>query len=186
LKIFVAGPRAIVNLDKSVEERLFNIYKKKFTILVGDANGVDRAVQKYFSMLNYSNVIVFASEGKARNNIGNWQVEKVNVPQNTKGFDFYATKDKAMAERAKYGFMLWNGVSKGTLNNIVNLLNGSKKVLVYFTPKSQFICLDSFEKLQTLLNSCSDETKQLYGKLCKNPYLQELIQYTFSDSKVKI
>lgn len=186
MKIFVAGPRAIVNLDKSVEERLHSIYEKNFTVLVGDASGVDKAVQKYFSTLNYSNVIVFASEGKARNNVGNWQIEKVDVPQKVKGFDFYATKDKAMAERADYGFILWNGVSKGSLNNIVNLLNGSKKALVYFTPKGQFICIDSFKKLETLLNSCSKETKQLYGKLIKKPYLQELVQHTLSDLKVKI
>ena len=30
--------------------------------------------------------------------------------------------------------MLWDGLSKGTLNNVLNLLDRGKKVVVYFNP----------------------------------------------------
>jgi len=165
VRIFIAGPRAISTLDKEVENRLQGIYEKNYTVLVGDANGVDKAIQKYFARLNYDNVIVYASNGNARNNIGNWPVEEIAVPGNAKGFNFYAMKDKAMANEADYGFMLWNGESKGTLNNIINLLNGSKKSLVYFRPGKLFANIDSFETLENLLISCPGETMTLYKKL---------------------
>lgn len=34
-----------------------------------------------------------------------------------------------MAKAADYGFMIWNGKSKGTLNNIINLVQYNKNVL---------------------------------------------------------
>jgi len=167
MKIFIAGPRAISVLNKTVEDRLHGIAEKKHAIIVGDANGVDKAVQKYFSNLNYPHVTVYSSNGKVRNNLGNWPVESVSVTGNVRGFDFYAMKDKAMADTADYGFMLWNGESKGTLNNIINLLKHDKKSLVYFTPQHDFVCVDSFEKLDALVNFCADGTKSLLGKLYK-------------------
>lgn len=169
MKIFIAGPRAIKDLHIDVCNRLHNIYTKNYTVIVGDASGVDTAVQKYFSQLNYTNVVVFASNGKARNNIGNWQVETISVPGNIRGFDFYVAKDKAMANNADYGFMIWNGKSKGTLNNIINLIHDNKKALIYFTPNNDFICIDSFDRLETLLGFCNDETKKLVEKIYHKP-----------------
>ena len=165
MKIFIAGPRAISTLPPSVEERLCGIYKKDYTVLVGDANGVDKAVQKLFAELGHANVTVYATNGKARNNIGNWPVEAVVVASDVKGFDYYAAKDKAMASAADYGFMIWNGESKGTLNNLINLLGDDKTVLVYFVPQQAFITIDSHEKLEELLAHCSEETNTLYNKL---------------------
>ena len=172
MKIFIAGPRAIRTLSNDVVDKLHSIYTKNYTVLVGDASGVDKAVQKYYSELNYSNVIVYASNGKARNNLGNWPVETVPVPSGTKGFEFYAAKDRAMANDADYGFMIWNGESKGTLNNMVNLLNDGKKVLVYLSLKadvkglsSPLNTIDSYEQLEKLLLYCPEETRGLYTKL---------------------
>ena len=62
----------------------------------------------------------------------------VKIDDNVKGFDFYAAKDLAMAKAADYGFMIWNGSSKGTLNDIINLTLLDKKVLVYYTPDKSF------------------------------------------------
>ena len=75
--------------------------------------------------------------------------------------------DKAMANDADYGLMLWNGESKGTLNNIINLLTDSKKALVYFSPQNSFVYVDDFEKLEMLLAYCDDNTRVLFDKLHK-------------------
>jgi hypothetical protein len=48
-------------------------------------------------------------------------------------FFYHTAKDLAMAESADCGFMLWDGLSKGTLNNILNLLERGKKSVVYFS-----------------------------------------------------
>lgn len=43
MRVFIAGPRAISKLNKRIEERLHNIYSMQMTVIVGDANGIDKA-----------------------------------------------------------------------------------------------------------------------------------------------
>ena len=42
-----------------------------------------------------------------------------------------------MAEAAEYGLMLWDGKSKGTVNNVVNLSRDHRPVVVYVAPTKQ-------------------------------------------------
>lgn len=165
MKVFIAGPRVISKLTADVKERLSNIYNKDFSVIVGDANGVDKAIQQYFYDLDYRNVNVFASRGKARNNIGNWVVQGVEVPSHIKGFEFYAAKDMKMAEYADYGFMIWNGKSRGTLNNMINLLNMDKKTLLYFIPDKKFYCINSYNKLKEIIACCDETTQKIFDEL---------------------
>jgi len=165
VKVFIAGPRAISELCPAVEERLNKIYANNITVLVGDADGVDKAVQYYFNSLGYRNVIVFASGRRVRNNVGNWEIRKIDVPANIRGFDFYTKKDEAMASDAEYGFMIWNGESKGTLNNIINMLAFDKKTLVYLTKTDSMYSIDSMEKLQELLDICGQNAQNLFNRL---------------------
>jgi len=150
MKIFIAGPRAIKTLNVAVKKRIENIINQNFNIIVGDANGVDKQVQQFCFDHQYDFVTVFASNGKARNNVGKWEVNKVVVDSTVKGFDFYAAKDLEMVKSADYGFMIWNGKSKGTLNNIYNLIKLNKKVLVYLTITKQFYVVKSFEEIEVL------------------------------------
>ena len=169
MKVFIAGSINISVLDKAVEGRLNNIHVKNYTVLVGDANGVDKAVQKYFFNRKYANVVIFASGEKARNNVGNWEIQKIDVPAHVKGFDYYTAKDKAMADAADYGFMIWNGESKGTLNNIINLIKSDKKTVVYLTKLNSFYNIDSMEKLQDLIDLCGQSARLIFDKLHKVP-----------------
>ena len=139
MKVFIAGAKAIKSLDDLAIKQLERICKKQHNILVGDCYGVDSAVQRFCLNLPYNNVTVFASNGKARNNLGGWKVENVPVASGVKGFDFYRQKDIAMAEAAECGFMIWDGKSKGTYQNIITLLEMKKKVLVYIVPKKLMI-----------------------------------------------
>lgn len=160
MKIFIAGPRSVKNLNKKVKERLEKIKSSNFTVLVGDASGVDKEIQTFFHTNRYANVKVFAANGKARNNVGYWDVKKIMVEPGVKGFNFYATKDLAMAKEADYGFMIWNGKSKGTFNNIINLIKLNKKVLVYLTSSRQFYTVNSMEDLGELRVNSSQQKKQ--------------------------
>ena len=124
---------------------------KGFQILVGDANGADKAVQRYLADRSYPHVLVHCMKGRCRNNVGNWPRREVAAPSGAKGFDYYSLKDRAMAEAAEYGLMLWDGRSKGTVNNIMNLSRGGKPVLVYVAPTKQFCTVKSFRDLRNLL-----------------------------------
>lgn len=151
MKVFIAGPRVISKLNRLVTRRMQNLINDNFKILVGDANGIDKAVQTFFYNNQYGNVEVYASNGKIRNNVGNWLVKSVEVPSGVKGFDFYAAKDLEMAKQADYGFMIWNGKSRGTFNNIKNLVEQNKEVLIYFTPHQKFYKVNSPEAIHQLL-----------------------------------
>lgn len=168
MKIFIAGARSVQNLDIAVKQRMMTIYQKGYDVLVGDCYGVDTSVQKFYSELGYGNVIVYASNGKARNNIGNWNVHSVAVPSYLRGFDFYKQKDIAMANEADYGFMIWDGESRGTLNNIINLVTQNKKVLVYLTTRKEMVVIRSFDDLNDLTKECASSTRDMYAKLSAN------------------
>ena len=57
--VFVAGSRALSRLNAQVKERLDNIVKQNFTIMVGDANGADKAVQRHLAERSYQHVVVY-------------------------------------------------------------------------------------------------------------------------------
>ena len=180
MKVFIAGPRAVSNLNNEFKERLNNIINNDFTILVGDCSGVDKQVQHYCYSLNYNNVRVYASNGNARNNIGHWEVEKVEVEKTKKGFEFYAAKDLEMAKAADHGLMIWNGKSKGTFNNIINLINFKKKSVVYFIPERTFYTIRSLQDLAELIKKCDAAIIENYNKISNSfePLLPVVEQIT--------
>lgn len=156
MKIFIAGPRAVTKLSSDVTMRLENIIKNNFVVLVGDANGVDKAIQNYYNEKGYKNVVVYATGERIRNNIGNWGTNKVETTGNAKGFDFYTIKDKQMARDADYGLMIWNGKSKGTFNNIINLVKLNKTVLLYLIPNKQFYKVENISDIERLVKSINN------------------------------
>ena len=135
MKVFIAGPRIVNELDECVKQKLENICTKQYEVFVGEADGIDSCIQKYMRSKNYKNVTIFASNGIARNNFGGWRVECVNVDHNITGFEFYIQKDLEMAKQADIGFMIWNGKSRGTFNNIVNCIKLNKEVIIYYLTK---------------------------------------------------
>jgi hypothetical protein len=125
--------------------------EKGFQILVGDANGADKAVQMYLADKAYSNVVVHCMKDHCRNNVGHWPARHVDAPRGARGFDYYSVKDRAMAASAEYGLMLWDGKSKGTVNNILNLSRDQKPVVVYIAPSKQFRTIKTPDDLKGLL-----------------------------------
>lgn len=178
MKIFIAGPREEKQLDENVYIKLNNICEKGHEILVGDAYGIDSAIQNFLFKSNYANVKVFASNGLARNNYGNWQIEKVLVSDNVKGFDFYVKKDLEMVKQTDIGFMIWNGKSRGTFNNIVNLLEYHKEVVLYYLKNKKFYHLKSTADLENFLNNnvkLNSKLKQIFPKIDYNQYTQMVL-----------
>ncbi len=174
MKIFIGGSRGIKNLDRAVYASLEAMYKSSIyklgenkegdEVLIGDADGVDRLVQEFYHKLKRRSVTVFACEGKARNNVGGWNVENVEVTSTHKDFSYYSQKDIAMARAADCGFMVWNGKSKGTLCNIINLVHLNKKVAVYFTPTKEIIAIENTNELKALIERCCENTRSMCEK----------------------
>jgi hypothetical protein len=148
--VFVAGSRQISRLPAEVKTRLDTMVEKGFQILVGDANGADKAVQRYLADKSYPNVLVHCMKDHCRNNVGNWPTREIDAPRGARGFDYYSLKDRAMAEAAEYGLMLWDGKSKG----------------VYVAPTKQFRTIKTFDDIKGLLaQGDSDSVERIVSEL---------------------
>lgn len=164
-KIFIGGSRRITKLNNDITSRIDNIMQKGYTILLGDANGADKLVQKYLQEKHYQNVLVYCMEAQWRNNLAGWETR--HIPENQKGnrdFAYYSLKDSAMAKEADYGFMIWDGKSKGTLNNVLNLLKEDKKTLVYYSPEKKYYTVDTFDILKGLLRQGDKQLQGMFHK----------------------
>ena len=133
--VFIGGSRNVPRLSAQVHERLTNVVQVGAQVIVGDANGADKAVQKFLSEHEYQRVTVFCSGAECRNNIGHWETRHIDAPKNAKGFDFYAAKDRVMAREADYGLMIWDGKSAGTILNILRLLHAGRKAVLINSPE---------------------------------------------------
>lgn len=156
--VFLSGSRKINRLNDVIRSRMQNILEQGFDVFVGDANGADKAMQSYLAEQRYANVSVFCAGSMCRNNVGSWKTEKVEVAKGLTGRAFYTQKDKAMAEAADFGFVLWDGKSEGSINNVLELIKNGKKALVYFAPQKEFFNVKSSDDIRSLLGLCSAET----------------------------
>jgi hypothetical protein len=138
-KVFVGGSRQVSRLNAEVRRRLDRIIEKELPVVVGDANGADKAVQRYFDESGYRRVEVFCSGPECRNNLGRWPERHVPVAAGDRGFAFYATKDAAMAREASVGLMIWDRKSVGTLLNVSRLVEQQKTAVVYIVPERRFL-----------------------------------------------
>ena len=154
-KVFIAGSRKLSRLSPEVKARIDTMIEKGFTILVGDANGADKAVQRYLADKDYRNVIVHCMTANCRNNVGDWPTQEIAAPQGARGFGYYSIKDQAMVDAAEYGLMLWDGESKGTVNSVINMIRQNKPVVVYLAPMKSFQNLRSQGDVTALLSNCA-------------------------------
>jgi len=153
MKVFIGGSRAVSKLNAAIRARFDDIMKRGCTVLIGDANGADKAAQTYFAKKHYPHVVVFCME-VCRNNVGAWPTRSIEPPAGSRGFSYYAAKDFVMAEEAGCGVMLWDAKSKGTLQNMLNLVGAGKRTLVYFAPTKDFHVVANQQGLQSLLARC--------------------------------
>lgn len=165
--VFFGGSRKLSRLNSQIRQRILGLTQKQFTVLIGDANGADKAVQSFLAEEGYRNVEVYCMEGECRNNIGNWPTVSVHHHQDKKDFSFYVQKDAEMSRKASYGFMLWDGKSKGTLNNILNLVQQGKMALVYFSPDREFVTVKGKTDVEQLVARCDADSKQIFERTLK-------------------
>lgn len=179
MSIFIGGSIGISKLNATIRKRLDDFIQRGDAILIGDANGADKAVQRYLAEKKYPKVTVFCME-ECRNNVGGWPTRSIEPPSKKKDSKYYAAKDLVMFQEAKCGVMLWDAKSKGTLQNMLNLVGAGKRTLVYFAPTKEFQVLATEQDLQALLARCQprdiDEAARKLG--LKTPPTQSQLPLT--------
>jgi len=159
-KVFIGGSRRVSRLNADVRRRIDRIIEKRLPVLVGDANGADKAVQRFLHDKGYDRVEVFCAGEECRNNVGGWPVRKVPGNGRNRDFAFYATKDRAMAGEASVGLMIWDGRSVGTVLNVHRLVCQHKKAVVYTVPAETFTELNDEADWPAFIASCPADVRR--------------------------
>lgn len=154
--VFIGGSRHVSRLPVEVKERLDNIISSGHRVIVGDANGADKAAQKHFAGAGYDKVTVYCSGEQPRNNLGHWSLHRVAVSKKVSGFQFYAAKDRQMAQVADFGLMIWDGKSPGTILNVLRLIRAGKKAVLLNVSEGQAINIKSSDQWEEFIGRCSE------------------------------
>jgi probable addiction module antidote protein len=158
--VFIGGSRHVSRLPAEIKQRLDNVINSEHRVVVGDANGADKAVQKHFHDAAYDKVTVFCSGDSFRNNLGHWPTHKIAAPKSPSGFQFYAAKDRAMAREADFGLMIWDGKSAGTILNVLRLVRAGKIAVLFSVPEKRAINIKTSADWEDFLSRCSDELRR--------------------------
>lgn len=182
-KVFISGSISIKEIPQKVYPRLDNMIKNNLEILIGDAPGIDSAVQDYFKLKRYFNLCVYSIYDSARYKAdGRFKFKKIDFPHKieieyeecgdkkekkiNKERDKQSFKDKAMANDCDYGLIIWDEKSNGCYQNIQNLSNLKKLYEVYDDNIQDF--LDNEQKLAENVKICYEENNGLSAdEICK-------------------
>ncbi len=129
MTLFAGGSESITDITDLPNRRILDeaIYYDE-EIIVGDCPGADLAIQEYLKRRDYYNVVVYASGDKVRHNVGDWEVRFVSFDPTLEGYDFYRQKDIQMELDCDRAVMAWDGKSKGTKQNTIDLMALGKHV----------------------------------------------------------
>jgi hypothetical protein len=157
--VFIAGSIAISRLHPLVEARIRNAVEKGLHIVVGDADGADASIQASLQSAGATDVTVYCSGDRPRNNLGDWPTHNVYPDAAPGTRAFFTAKDVEMALAAHYGLMVWDAKSTGTLSNVLELLRGGKKSVVFVNKSKEFVSVSDVVGLETLLSHMSDHAR---------------------------
>jgi hypothetical protein len=167
-KVFISGSMSIKKLDELVRNSLEKIIALNLQVLVGDAYGVDKLVQEYFYNQNYYNVTIYTIFDIPRNLVSNkFLIKKINT-NGLKGRKAQEKKDETMTFESNYSFVIWDGKSKGSFNNILRAFENNKKLKIYYEKEKRFL-----EKKELNINNI----KMIYYKY-NGVGLRELAKYS--------
>ena len=151
MKIVLGGSRHLEFIPKEIAERLLEWMDNSSEFLIGDAPGSDRAFQLFLNSKKYPYITVYTSADEVRNNLGNWQVEKIESGLKSKSNAVHAFKDRKMSQIADIGLMIWDGKSAGTLSNVIDLLSQGKNCYIWVAPDSDLYQFDNSVSLEKWL-----------------------------------
>ena len=140
-KVFISGSISTKELPSGILQSLEKIQKHNMTILVGDADGIDKAIQDYCEKSNYKNVCVYSIYSSPRYLSSNsFEKKFIYVDDKIiKERERQTYKDEAMTVDSDYSLIIWDGRSKGSYYNIIRALTHNKKIKVYLSTIKQFL-----------------------------------------------
>ena len=134
--IFLGGSKIINSLTPAMKEKIVEFMNIGHNIIIGDSMGADKEMQKVLEENNYKKVTVYYSGDRPRVNLGNWKTKHISSNKFMSDYERQKLKDNQMAKDCDYGYMLLQGLTKGTIANINKLLELNKTCYVRMCNKS--------------------------------------------------
>lgn len=184
--VFISGSIKIKTLPNIAIKSINNIINNDFSILLGDAYGVDCLVQKYLVEKNYFNAYIYSITDPPRNiatdkfskkiidyknmdeyrKLSEEEKSKINFSERRK----QSLKDIAMVKKADFLLVIWNGESEGSKNNIIRGIELNRKIKVILN--SRIIPQENINI--KFIENIYEENKGIGIKELKNRLNQEL------------
>ena len=156
MKIFISGSRILKeNIPDTVLLKIQEHIDEGADFLIGDCEGVDKAIQQYLNDKSYDNVTIYASGERVRNNIGFWKEIHCPIGVDAFRYSFYIEKDFTMAEDADCGLVIWDGNSKGSFVNMLNLIFMGKKCDLYLLNEERWMEVKNLDDLESYVGERS-------------------------------
>ena len=146
--VMLAGSRHIHALPLSASEKVRELVAQGTWFIVGDASGVDAAFQTLLASLHYKRVVVFTALEEPRNNVGGWEVRRIDSGLKSKGAAMHTAKDRRMVRVAVSGLMVWDCSSPGTLANVIDFVDEGKSCFVWSPDDDWLWTMDSPQQLE--------------------------------------
>ena len=138
-RVFLGGSKSITELTDDEKAVIDEYIAKDYQILVGDCRGADTEIQKHLVERGYTNIKVYATDGDARNNVGNFKViacPSMLTPEARarKDYFYYRIKDWRMLTLCDEILMFWDGNSKASRENLEDGLRIKKPTKAVLRP----------------------------------------------------
>ena len=134
--LFISGSMSINTLPIFIQKTLEKIFQeKKYTLLIGDASGIDTLVQKYCNQRTFYDVEIFSIFQNPRNYISkNFTPHFIQTTEKNPRKK-QQEKDIAMTKKSDALLVIWDGKSKGSYENILRGLEQNKHIEVFYNEK---------------------------------------------------
>lgn len=137
-RIFISGSMSFQTLPILVIKTLEKIIKStEYSLLIGDAKGVDMLIQKKCTETNFFDCTIFSVQEIPRNFTSDQFMFEHVFSDEKNPRKKQEEKDKVMTEKAGKLFVVWDGESKGSYHNILRGLRLKKHVEVFL--KNRFL-----------------------------------------------
>lgn len=141
--VFVSGKVKYDSpLSGKIKKEVDKIIKANSNVLIGDAPGADTRVQEYLNSVGYKKVTIFTTDKEARNNVGNWTVNKIDASKYRDEREARRQKDIAMAKASNKGLAISSKDDRpdsATSLNVQRMRDQGSKMTVYDYKTGRFI-----------------------------------------------
>ncbi len=132
MKIFISGSKSISKLPELAKAFIDQFIENGDEILIGDCYGVDAVVQKYLEAKEFNNTTIYCSGITPRNNFtSSAKIHScTEAAKGLTGSEFQYVKDIQMVADCDQALMIWDGISKGTAENLKRIKEMGKPFVV--------------------------------------------------------